>query len=159
LRRRWATGRGRERRAATSGSATRHWCGRQYDKAIELFEQCRAIAEPQRRRTTRRGTSVYKVEDLRAEVAEERRRQARKARQKETKQEERNGQDKHEEEEVRIQEQEEDVWNGALIDWEKNILYLLEFKRKEGKRTHFEKKLIVQYRNSAGEPINANQIN
>ena len=83
------------------------------------------------------------------EVEEERRRKARKARGKEARQEEGDGRDEQEEDEVRTQEEEEDVWNrkadGAAIDREKKILYLLEFKRRmTDQREDFEKKATVR---------------
>ena len=66
------------------------------------------------------------------EVEEMRRKQAKKAR--ETRQEEGDGRDKHEEEEVRTEAEEKNMWNrkadGIEIDRGKKILYLLEFKHK-----------------------------
>jgi hypothetical protein len=82
------------------------------------------------------------------EIEEMRRRQARKAREKEARQEEEDGRDEHEGQEVRMEEEEKSMWDrkadGVEIDRRKKILYLLEFKRTTDQRADFEKRATVR---------------
>ena len=90
--------------------------------------------------------NVFPVKQV--EVEEMRRRQARKAREKEARQEEGDGRDEHKEVEVRMEEEEKSMWDrkadGVAIDRGKKILYLLEFKRTTDQRADFEKKATVR---------------
>jgi hypothetical protein len=73
---------------------------------------------------------------------------ARKAREEEVRQEERDGREEHEEEDVGMGEEEKSMWDrradGVAIDRGKKILYPLEFKRTSDQRADFEKKSTVR---------------